>query len=256
VQSIIADANSADKVTLHALLQFSQGVAHLKKVFQCAYTGGFIGEYTGANPGYDHGRFGATVKPDGSIEAVGNTLATPAGVGFDSLDLAAVHIDQARSFTINDPNPPFPLSGNFSSPDAMQGLWQNNGAQPQNGGFSGTRLGPSLDLIAGTTRHFAGDIELTADPMETIKGILAMDVDQSGAVSGFVYRFIDGNLLTIVGTLDAGTNMFTGTFGDTAAKATLAPADATHPDADFLDGSYTPTGQASVSFYTDGCSLE
>ena len=92
---------------------------------------------------------------------------------------------------------------------------------------------------------------------------VVMDVGASGAVSGFVYHFSDGRLDTIAGTLDTTSNAFTGTVGDVAATATLYPAGTpepgisdNHPNADWLDGGYTPAGGATVSFITDGCSLE
>lgn len=265
VASIVADVNTADPGVTHVLPSDSDSAAHVKKTFQCAYAGGFIGEYTGTTASDDHGRFGATVKPDGTIEVFGNTLATPPGVGFDSLDENAVQVDQARSFVIDDPDPPFPLSGNFLSPDTMEGIWNNNTPPTQSGTFTGTRLGPSFDVLAGdpTTRHFSGNIELRNDPNEVATGIVVMDVGASGAVTGFVYHFTDGRLDTVVGTLDTTSNLFTGTVGDVAATATLFPAGTpepgnpdTHPEADWLDGGYTPTGGAAVSFITDGCSLE
>ena len=104
---------------------------------------------------------------------------------------------------------------------------------------------------------------MTRDPNETVTGIVVMDVGASGAVSGFVYHFSDGKLDTVAGTLDTVSNTFTGKVGSDNATATLTPAGTaqsgnpdTHPNADWLDGSYTPTGGAQVSFYTDGCSLE
>ena len=256
IASIITSVNTVDPAITHTLPSAATSQGHIKKTFQCAYSGGFIGEYTGATASDDHGRFGATVKPDGAIEAFGDTLATPAGVGFDSLDLDAVKIDQPRSISIPDNNPPFPLNGNFLSPDTMEGVWNNNTAPTQSGTFSGTRLGPNFDVLAAdpTTRHFTGNIELTRDPNEVATGIVVMDVGVSGSVTGFVYLFADGTLQTVTGTL-SGTS-FTGTVGSTTATATLAPADITHPNADFLDGSYTPAGGAQVSFFTDGCSLE
>jgi len=265
VASIITDVNTADPGITHSLPAASDSTAHVKKTFQCAYAGGFIGEYKGTTASDDHGRFGATVKPDGTIEVFGNTLATPPGVGFDSLDSNAVQVDQARSITINDPDPPFPLAGNFLSPDTMEGTWNNNTPPTQSGTFTGTRLGPSFDVLASdpTTRHFSGNIELRNDPNEVATGIVVMDVGASGAVSGFVYHFSDGRLDTIAGTLDTTSNAFTGTVGDVAATATLYPAGTpepgisdNHPNADWLDGGYTPAGGATVSFITDGCSLE
>jgi hypothetical protein len=254
VATIISNVHAADPGTPASMPAAATSQAHIKKVFQCAYSGGFIGEYAGNTANDDHGRFGATVKPDGAIEVFGNTLATPAGVGFDSLDVNAVQIDQPRTITIADIDPPFPFDGNFLSPDTMEGTWQNStppATPTQSGTFSGTRLGPSFDVLAGdpTTRHFTGNIELTADPNETATGIVVMDVGVSGAVTGFVYEFADGTLQTITGTL-AGTS-FTGMVGSTAATATLAPADVNHPNSDFLDGEF-----GTVSFFTDGCSLE
>jgi len=265
VASIIQAAQTADGGT-HLLPTASQAQGNLKKTFSCAYAGGFIGSYTGNTTSDDSGRFGAVVKPDGSIEAFGNTLKTPPGKGFDSLDLNAVKINQARDFTVNDPDPPFPLAGNFLSPDTMEGTWTNT-TDVQSGIFAGTRLGPNIETAAGVnTRHFAGNIEATADVRnEAATGIMVMDVGASGAVSGFVYHFSDGKLDSIVGTLDTNTNTFTGTVGNVAATATLWPAGTpepsvsqtdTHLNADWLDGTYTPTGGAQVSFYTDGCSLE
>lgn len=270
VTGIIASVNAADPsvppIPPHALPAFSASQAHVKKTFQCAYTGGFIGSYAGNAATNDHGRFGATVKPDGTIEAFGYTLATPPGAGFDSLDANGVVVDQARTISIQDPNPPFPLNGNFLSPDTMEGTWNNNTPPTQSGTFTGTRLGPSFDALASdpTTRHFSGNIELRNDPNEVATGIVVMDVGASGAVSGFVYHFSDGRLDTIAGTLDTTSNAFTGTVGATAATATLYPAGTpepglpgnTHPNADWLDGTYTPTGGAAVSFITDGCLLE
>lgn len=265
VTGIIASVNSVDSAVTHALPSALVSQTHIKKTFQCAYAGGFIGQYTGNAAGDDHGRFGATVKPDGTIEAFGDTLATPPGVGFDSLDHNAVVVNQTRTISIQDPNPPFPLNGSFLSPDTMEGSWNNNTAPTQSGTFTGTRLGLNFDVLSNdpTTRHFAGDIELTRDPNETVTGIVVMDVGASGAVSGFVYHFSDGKLDTVAGTLDTVSNTFTGKVGSDNATATLTPAGTaqsgnpdTHPNADWLDGSYTPTGGAQVSFYTDGCSLE
>jgi hypothetical protein len=252
--AIISAVHAADPGTLAALPAASASQAHIKRVFQCAYSGGFIGEYAGNTANDDHGRFGATVKPDGAIEAFGDTLTTPPGAGFDSLDVNAVKIDQPRTVTIADNDPPFPLNGNFLSPDTMEGTWQNStppATPTQSGTFSGTRLGPSFDVLAAdpTTRHFTGNIELTRDPNEVATGIVVMDVGASGSVTGFVYQFADGSLQTVTGTLTG--NAFTGTVGSTSATATLAPADVTHPDSDFLDGTY-----GAVSFFTDGCSLE
>jgi hypothetical protein len=252
--AIISAVHAADPGTMAALPTAATSQAHLKKVFQCAYSGGFIGSYAGNTASDDFGRFGATVRPDGAIEVFGNTLATPAGAGFDSLDLDAVKIDQPRTVTISDIDPPFPLAGSFLSPDTMEGTWQNSTppAPPtQSGTFTGSRLGPSFDVLAAdpTTRHFTGNIELTRDPNEVATGVVVMDVGASGSVAGFVYQFSDGSLQTVTGTLTG--NDFTGTVGSTSATATLTPADSMHPDADFLDGTF-----GTVSFYTDGCSLE
>ena len=267
IASIMTDVNTVDPGT-HVLPAAADSQAHIKKTFQCAYTGGYIGEYTGNAAGNDHGRFGATVKPDGTIEAFGYTLATPAGAGFDSLDNNAVVVNQARTISIQDTDPPFPLNGSFLSPDTMEGSWNNNTAPTQSGTFTGTRLGPNFDVLASaadaTTRHFAGNIELRNDASEAATGIVVMDVGASGAVSGFVYHFADGKLETVAGTLDTTSNAFTGTVGGVAATATLYPAGTAepslpgdlHPNADWLDGSYTPAGGSQVLFITDGCSLE
>lgn len=252
--AIISAAHAADPSTPATMPTAIASTAHIKKVFQCAYSGGFIGEYAGNTANDDHGRFGATVKPDGAIEVFGNTLATPPGAGFDSLDVNAVQIDQPRTITIVDNAPPFPLDGNFLSPDTMEGVWQNSmkpAAPTQSGTFTGTRLGPNFDVLAAdpTSRHFTGNIELTRDPNEVATGIMVMDVGVSGSVTGFIYEFADGTLQTVTGTL-TGTS-FTGVVGSTAATATLAPADVNHPNSDFLDGEF-----GAVSFFTDGCSLE
>jgi len=248
IASIISDASTADGAT-HVLPTAPVAQEHLKDVFLCAYSGGFIGSYA-ATDGSDNGRFAAEISPDGTMEVIGYSSVDAIGLGFDGLQpnlvttTSAVSLLLDKTFSVSDS--PVSAAGSFLDPDNIAGTWQITGAA--NGTFTGARL-PAAD---SSKYRFTGDFENHAAP-DVVLGMLVLDWDgtpNTNAVTGYMFQFDTGHLVPVLGTIDA-SNAFTGTIEE---PTPITITGTYTPGSVFLDSQYTQGG-TTFDFISDGCRL-
>lgn len=249
--TIVGQASAADGGAAHVLPDQPTAQAHLTQNFLCAYSGGFIGSYVETGGAGDHGRFAAEVSPDGSMEVIGYSVVDAVNQGFDGLQDAAVTSSAVsllldRSFSVTDS--PTAATGHFLDADNLSGNWTVSGTGAAAGTFTGARL-PAAD---SAKYRFTGDFEDTASP-DFVLGMLALDWDgtaNANAVKGYVFRFDNGHLVSVTGTIDA-ANVFSGTIDE----PTPIPISGTYtPGSLFLDSHYTQ-GSSTIELVTDGCRL-
>ncbi len=251
VATIVTQASAADGGAAHVLPDQPTAQAHLTKNFLCAYSGGFIGSYVETGGAGDHGRFAAEVSPDGSMEVIGYSLVDAVNQGFDGLQDAAVTTSAVsllldKSFSVTDS--PAAATGNFLDADNLSGNWTVTGTGAAVGTFTGARL-PAAD---SAKYRFTGDFEDTANP-NFVLGMLSLDWDgtnNANAVAGYVFRFDNGHLATVTGTIDA-SNVFTGTIDE---PTPIAITGTYTPGLLHLDSQYTQ-GSSTIELVSDGCRL-
>jgi Putative Ig domain len=267
IASVIADAKTAGDSATHVLPDKPTAQDHLRRAFYCAYSGDFIGQYIGDTPGDDHGLFSAIITPDGAIETVGHSLATPPATNFDAFvpNAQVVNVAATHDFSVNDPTEPLPLvlSGKYLGPDGatisaddISGNWTSKDLTTmatQSGTYVATRLGGEAD----SKYRYTGNIE---DIQENVLGMFVADRDGNDNVTGLVYQFADGQLRSVVGSI--ANSMFTGTVGGVDAATGTVGSDVqacsnpviTSYTGLCLDGNYTQGGK-KINFVTDGCQL-
>lgn len=252
VASDIADANTADNTLVHALPTAQAAEDHLKKVFLCSYSGGFIGSYAATSGNGDNGRFAAEISPDGTMEVIGYSSVDAVGLGFDGLQpnlvttTSAVSLLLDKTFSVSDS--PVLATGSFLDPDNIAGTWTITGTGAAAGTFTGARL-PAAD---SAKYRFTGDFEDHAAP-DVVLGMLVLDWDGStntDAVSGYAFQFDNGHLVPVSGTIDASNN-FTGTIHE---PTPIAITGTYTPGSVFLDSHYVK-GSATYDLISDGCKL-
>jgi Putative Ig domain len=248
--TIVTQASAADGVT-HVLPDQPTAQAHLTQTFLCAYSGGFIGSYVETGGAGDHGRFAAEVSPDGSIEVIGYSSVDAVNQGFDGLQDAAVTTSAVsllldKSFSVTDS--PTAATGQFLDADNLSGNWTVTGVGAATGTFTGARL-PAAD---SAKYRFTGDFEDQSAP-DFVLGMLALDWDgtaNANAVKGYVFRFDNGHLASVTGTIDV-ANVFTGTIDE---PTPIAISGTYTPGSLHLDSHYTQ-GTSTIELVSDGCRL-
>jgi hypothetical protein len=249
--TIITQASAADGGAAHMLPDQPTAQAHLTKNFLCAYSGGFIGSYVETGGAGDHGRFAAEVSPDGSVEVIGYSSVDAVNQGFDGLQDAAVTTSAVsllldKSFSVTDS--PTTATGQFLDADNLSGNWTVTGTGAATGTFDGARL-PAAD---SAKYRFTGDFEDAAAP-NFVLGMLSLDWDgttNADAVKGYVFRFDNGHLAPVTGTIDA-ANVFSGTIDE---PTPIAISGTYTPGTLFLDSHYTQ-GSSTIELVSDGCRL-
>jgi hypothetical protein len=239
--TIIADAASVDG-TPHDLPTVQAAIDHLFDTFICIHSGAFRGTYSGD----DSGPFGVLVNAGTGIVE---------GVAFSNTDQdfieltgeAATAVDDQGTFIAGTTSDGATFSGQFTSPDTMQGNWELL-ATAETGTFSGTRTGGADDAVLRFTGTFTTTVGLPAF------GLFAFDVDASDAVTGIALTVAaaDGTTdetIGIVGTL-TGENLNAQTAdGDATIIGTLNRVTGQ------LFGTWSDSDGNSGTFEGSGCTL-
>jgi len=232
VTTIVSDVSTADSRSA-TLPTATEAKNHLETTLRCATAGAFKGTYSGD----DSGTFGFLV------DASNGTVAGVAYSEGDQMLLEitggqAVSLDSKRSFASGTVSSGANFSGNFDTTSSVSGSWDNS-TYGSSGSFSGTRIGGDLDAAFRFTGSYGG----------SDSGLLSLDIDGDGNVTGVAYSVVEDSLVSISGSLtgtslsattDAGDNI-TGTIDTGAGTAS---------------GSWSSSdGSASGTFSGSGCRL-
>ena len=239
VATIIADASAADSFT-HTLPDATTALAHLNSTLLCTRAGGYRGSYKGD----DTGPFGVLVDANSGLLS---------GFAYSEGDQAlltltgssSISLDQNANFISGDVNTGATFSGQFNGPDKLSGSWE---LSPDDGTFSGKRIGGSNAAVLRYTGSFTGDAF----------GLFTFDVDGANDVTGVAY--------TVFATADGTTDelsSFSGTLVGSSLNATVVEngnVEATITGtlsigSGTVSGTWSDADGNSGSFSGSGCSL-
>lgn len=231
--TIISDVASVDNRT-PTLADAATAQTHLGSTLRCAYSGAFMGSYSGD----DYGSFGVLVDA-ATGDVTGIAYSTPG----DSVAVISggtpVSLDQSATFVAGNISSGATFDGSFSSADQMSGTW-NNTVYQESGTFSGSRIGGSSSAAYRFTGEFSG----------TDYGLFAFDVDSSNHVTGVAYNVALDDLINLSGTVSGTSLSVTASDGSTIAGTLNTTSGA-------LSGEWIgPSGSgASGTYLGSGCKL-
>ena len=161
---------------------------HLESTLRCAYAGGYRGTFSGE----DRGSFGILVDATtGNVRGIAYS-----DIEEDFLELAGqtpITFDHDASFVSGTVSTGANFAGQFNSVNRLSGTWTD----PTGGGgsFSGSRIGGDADARYRFTGTFEGGS----------RGLLTLDVSDSGEVTGVIYSVDDDAQESISGSVSGTT---------------------------------------------------
>lgn len=206
IADIQAAVRTADGGT-HDLPDAPGAQSHLRAGYLCAHSGAYIGPYSANAPSTEQGRQVVVIRPDGSLAANGFNPEedAPLDTNFEAYSDSAVDalLNGEFSTQVGEQDSQW-VAGNFLGANEIGGTWAvAAGSNNATGTYSGTRIAgsPSADY------RFTGRVDYDL----TMAGVIALDVDAAGNVSGVLYRLDNEDELPLAGIIVG--NTLTGTAG-------------------------------------------
>ena len=227
--AVIASVSSADS-RVASLPTANAAQLHLESTLRCSYAGGYKGTYTGT----DSGNFGVMVDASsGTVLGVGYSNGNQQN--FSISGTTPISYNQNASFVSGFAGTGT-YTGQFTSVNSMSGTWLDT-LNSGHGNFSGSRIGGGLNAVYRFTGVFSGNGF----------GLFTFDIDSANKGTGVGYNVVNGQLVTLTGTL-AGTTLTASSSDGASITGTLNTVAGT------LSGNWSNAGN-SGTFSGSGCRL-
>jgi len=232
VSTILSDLKN-NKIGTNKLPAIKTAQDHFKKTLYCAYSGAFVGKYSGS----DAGKLGVMISPiDGTMKLVG--LSNSSTNYFYGHGSQSFGLNGQRAIRGIMADGSITFRGKVNSVNSASGTWSDGTAF---GKWTTKRVGG----VANAKYRVIGRFNFSG----TDNGLFSMDIDNSNKVTGVAYSTTDDKTYTISGNFN-GTDIKAKTNNGVSIQAKFDAHTGTISNTSLLDN------QGSIGTFTgSGCKL-